>query len=129
MNLVVRAQQATVTRYFKFCVVGGTGMLVDMGMLWLIVSPTTLGWNLSLGKVLAAETAIANNFLWNELWTFRNPTTGISSQRRRLRRLLKFNLICVAGIVWSVLLINLQVYGLRLNIYVANFIAIVLVSV
>jgi putative flippase GtrA len=27
-----------VERYFKFCVVGGTGMLVDMGVLWLIVS-------------------------------------------------------------------------------------------
>ena len=63
MNLMVSGRMASVERYFKFCVVGGAGMLVDMGILWLIVS--LLGWNLSLGKVLAAEAAIVNNFLWN----------------------------------------------------------------
>ena len=45
-----------------------------------------------------------------------------------LKRFLKFNLICLTGIVWSVLLINLQVYGFRLNVFVANFVAIALVS-
>ena len=118
---------ARVERYFKFCVVGGTGMLVDMGVLWLIVS--LLGWNLSLGKVLAAEAAIVNNFLWNDRWTFRAPRSGAPCCRtRRLKRFLKFNLICLTGIVWSVLLINLQVYGLRMNVFAANFVAITLVS-
>lgn len=48
--------------------------------------------------------------------------------RNRLARLVKFNLICLAGIGWSVLLLNVQVYGLGLNVYLANLIAIVLVS-
>jgi dolichol-phosphate mannosyltransferase len=43
-------------------------------------------------------------------------------------RLWRFNLICLAGIVWSVLLLNLQVHGLHLNVFLANFNAIVLVS-
>jgi dolichol-phosphate mannosyltransferase len=115
-----------IQRYGKFCVVGGTGMLVDMGMLWLMVS--LLGWNLSLGKVLAAESAIVNNFLWNDRWTFRARRSDTPWRSRRLKRFLKFNLICLTGIVWSVLLINLQVYGLRLNVFLANFVAITLVS-
>src|SRR5919108_1146891 len=39
------------------------------------------------------------------------------------------NFICVAGIALSVLLLNAQVYWLGMNVYQANFIAIVLVSV
>ena len=126
MHLMMSGGTARVERYFKFCVVGGTGMLVDMGILWLIVS--LLGWNLSLGKVLAAEAAIVNNFLWNDRWTFRAPRSDAPSGFGRLKRFLKFNLICVTGIIWSVLLINLQVYGLRMNAYLANFVAIMLVS-
>ena len=42
---------------------------------------------------------------------------------------MKFNLICLAGIGWSVLLLNAQVTWLHLNLYLANLIAIVVVSV
>jgi len=115
-------------RYARFCVVGGTGLVVDMGIVWLLASPTTLGWNLSLSKVIAAEVAILNNFVWNDLWTFRGLVAGANVWLERLRRFWKFNLICVAGIGLSVLLLNVQVYWLHLNVYLANFIAIVLVS-
>ena len=41
-------------RYTKFCVVGVTGMAVDMAILWLLADPSRLGWNLTLSKVIAA---------------------------------------------------------------------------
>lgn len=103
-------------------------MLVDMGILHVLASSSTLGWNLSLSKTIAAETAIFNNFLWNDLWTFRGMAAGRNTPRQRLIRFLKFNLICLSGIALSVLLLNVQVHGLRWNLYLANFIAIVLVS-
>jgi dolichol-phosphate mannosyltransferase len=112
----------------KFCVVGGTGMVVDMTILHLLASPFMLDWNISLCKVIAAEAAIFNNFIWNDLWTFRGVAAGRNAPRQRLTRFLKFNLICAAGIGLSVLLLNLQVHGLEMNLYVANFISIVLVS-
>ena len=115
-------------RYVQFCIVGGSGMFVDMGMLWSLASPETLGWNLTLSKVVAAEVAIFNNFFWNDLWTFRGLGTGCNGLRRRLHRLWKFNAICLAGIGWSVLLLDAQVYGFRMNVYAANLVAIVLVS-
>jgi len=107
-------------RYVKFCVVGGTGIVVDMGVLHLLASSSTLGWNLSLGKTIAAEAAIFNNFFWNDLWTFRGMATGRNSARQRLIRLLKFNLICLAGIGLSVLLLNIQVHRLDVNLYLVN---------
>src|SRR5205814_4185250 len=98
-------------RYAKFCVVGGTGMVVDMGIIYVLASPFMLGWNLNLSKVIAAEAAIFNNFLWNDLWTFRELGSG---GKARFARFLRFNMICVAGIGLSVLLLNVQVYWLHL---------------
>ncbi|MHB8523714.1 MAG: GtrA family protein [Limisphaerales bacterium] len=114
-------------RYAQFCIVGGSGVVVDMGLIYLLASPGVFGWNLTLSKVLAAEVAIVNNFLWNDAWTFR----GCASKgwKPRGARFLKFNLICTAGIVWSVALLNLQVYGWHWNVYFSNFVSIVLVSV
>jgi dolichol-phosphate mannosyltransferase len=123
--LVKSPRGRLVVRYARFCVVGGSGMVVDMGLIYLLASPAMLGWDLSLSKAIAAEAAILNNFVGNEFWTFRDLGEG---RRNRLRRLLKFNLICLAGIGWSVVLLNVQVYWLGFNLYLANFIAIVLVS-
>lgn len=113
-------------RYVRFCIVGGSGVLVDMVVLFLLASPMALGWNISLAKAVAAEAAILSNYTWNDLWTFR----GRSGRRWRswLAGLGRFNLVCVAGIGWSVLLLNAGVYGLGSNLYAANGAAIVLVS-
>ena len=113
-------------RYAQFCAVGASGVLVDMGVLHLLAASALMGLNLSLSKAVAAEVALVNNFVWNELWTFRG--LGAAGWRPRCARLLKFNLICLAGIGWSVLLLNLQVKGLGWNLYLANLLAIVLVS-
>jgi dolichol-phosphate mannosyltransferase len=111
-----------------FCVVGGTGVLVDMGVLFLLADPQMLGWTLSISKALAAEIALVSNFVWNDLWTFRDISTNQSGWRARARRFLKFNLICLAGIALSVLFLKTQMRFFKMNVYVANFIAIVLVS-
>lgn len=116
-------------RYARFCIVGGTGVIVDMGLILLPASPSMLAWNLTASKVIAAEAAILNNFVWNDLWTFRGLALSRNAWFQRLARLGKFNLICVTGIAVSMLLLNVQVYWLHLNVYLANLLAIVLVSV
>ncbi len=72
---------------------------------------------------------MVNNFLWNDVWTFRDVQGVARGWRGRALRFAKFNLICLTGIVWSVLLLQLQVAGLGMNVYLANFISIVAVSV
>lgn len=112
-------------RYAQFCLVGASGLVVDMAVLHLLA--VRWGWDLSLSKVLAAETALLNNFLWNERWTFRG--LGVEPGWRGVtRRLARFHLICLAGMVWGVVLLRAQVDGLGWNVYLANFLAIVLVS-
>jgi dolichol-phosphate mannosyltransferase len=120
--------QLTVMRYIRFGVVGVSGIVVDMAFLFLFSDPKMLGLNLSLGKALAAEIAIVNNFIWNEFWTFADLSAAQNHWRARLQRFAKFNLICLVGIGLSVLLLNLQVRFMAMNVYLANLIAIVIVS-
>lgn len=122
------ALRQTFNRYIRFGIVGASGIVVDMAVLFLLSDPKMLAWNLSLGKTLAAEVAMVNNFIWNEGWTFGDISAAQSHWRARLTRFGKFNLICLVGIGLSVWLLNLQVRWLALNVYLANLIAIVIVS-
>ena len=126
---LVRLRLATLPpRFPRFAVVGLTGVLVDMGLLFLLSDPHALGWGLTRSKVFAAEAAIVNNFIWNDAWTFGDLAKKLGSGRARLKRFAKFNLICAMGLALSVLLLALQVDVLHLNRYLANGVAIVAVT-
>lgn len=117
-----------VARLFRFCLVGLTGVVVDMALLYLLSDPTTLGLPLTRSKIIASELAIINNFLWNDFWTFGDIARGQPGQRQRIKRFIKFNTICLAGLVLNVLLLNLLFNVFGINRYVANLIAIAAVT-
>ncbi|RZM82631.1 glycosyltransferase [Leptolyngbya iicbica] len=115
--------------FFRFALVGLSGVFIDMAVLYLL--HTGLGLPLTRSKILAAEVAILNNFVWNDLWTFATISRGQKGWGARLKRFLKFNMICLAGLVLNVLVLNLiynLIFGQRWA-YVANLIAIGLVTV
>jgi dolichol-phosphate mannosyltransferase len=115
-------------QFIKFCLIGGSGVIVDMAVLHFLADPKWLGWSVSLSKVCSAETAMLTNFAGNEVWTFRDtakPGSGCSGWPRRL---VVFNAICGVGIVFAVLLLDLFHFGMHLNLYLANFLAIMLVT-
>lgn len=113
-------------QFLRFCLVGGSGVVVDMAVLHCLA--VGLGCNVSLSKVCAAETALLNNFLWNEVWTFRAQGLGHGGRAGVLGRLGRFQAICVAGIGLAVLLLHLFHTGLGFNLYLANLLAIGLVT-
>lgn len=115
-------------RFAKFCMVGGSGVLVDMTLLYLLADPSRLGWNITLSKICAAELAMINNFTWNEHWTFRSPSSAGNRLPDRLGRFLRFNSICGVGIGFAVLLLHLFHARLGWNLYLSNFAAVVLVT-
>ncbi|HVU51306.1 MAG TPA: glycosyltransferase [Polyangia bacterium] len=126
--LRLRLDSLPISRFARFALVGLTGVFVDMGVLYLLSDPTTLGWGLTRSKVIASSTAIVNNFLWNDLWTFRDIAARQSGLRHRLRRLLKFAAVCGLGLVLNVVLLNLMFNLLHMNRYLANLIAIAIVT-
>jgi dolichol-phosphate mannosyltransferase len=115
-------------RFIKFGVVGLSGVFVDMAVFYLLSDPTTLAWGLTRSKLLAAEVAIFNNFLWNDRWTFNDLAGQQRGWVKRCRRFVKFNLVCLVGLTLNVLLLNLLFNGFGLNRYLANFLAIAAVT-
>jgi dolichol-phosphate mannosyltransferase len=123
------ARHSRVRQFVKFCLVGGSGVVIDMTVLYFLADSKWCAWNVTLGKVCAAETALLNNFLWNELWTFRGSPGGPRLVPGTVRRLLRFHAICGVGIGLAVFFLHLFYRGLGFNLYVANFLAILLVTV
>ncbi len=113
-----------VQRFLRFGLVGLSGVFVDMLILYLLSDPTTLALPLTRSKIIAGEIAIFNNFLWNDAWTFADVSMQQQGWKPRLKRFLKFNVVCLAGLVLNVLILNLVFNFLIPNRYIANFIAI-----
>jgi dolichol-phosphate mannosyltransferase len=108
-------------RFLKFGVVGLSGVFVDMTIMYLMGS---IGWGLTSSKLVAGEVAVVNNFIWNDAWTFRDASRSQKGWRKRMRRFLKFNIVCLLGLGLSVGIINLVFNYVIPNRFVANFVAI-----
>ena len=72
----------------KFCIVGGSGYLVNLSVFWLFFEV------LDVHHLLAASAAfvvgVANNFWWNRHWTFR---AGAASARFQAPRFLTVSVV------------------------------------
>jgi len=80
-------------RVLKFCIVGSTGIIVNMGVLYVLKE--YVGFPLMVASFIAIELSIANNFLWNDWWTFHQKYNKDGG----LTRLFRFHMISIAGIV------------------------------
>ena len=123
-------------RYLKFGVVGASGTVVNMAVLYVaqeilfagIAEPRS---RLYASLALAIGVATVNNFTWNRLWTWadrlREADAGTGGQRQLLQQFGRYALASWFGI-------GLQ-YGLTLwlahslHYLLANVIAIVIASV
>jgi len=127
---LVRLRLATLSesRLFHFLAVGASGVLVDMGLLYLLSDPHRLGYPLTRSKLVAAEVAIIWNFLLNDAWTFRAAANHQPGIKAKLRRFIGFNAICGIGLGINVGLLNLFFNAGHMNRYLANLLAIAAVT-
>jgi dolichol-phosphate mannosyltransferase len=97
-------------RFLKFCLVGGSGVLVNMGLLWLLTELAGLFYLLS--AAISIETSIISNFILNDYFTFRDRRSPTA--KSFLNRLLKFNLVSLAGLGLNmgVLWLLTEVFGM-----------------
>lgn len=127
---LIRLRLATLpgSTFLKYCVVGASGVLVDMALLYFLSDPRALGLGLTRSKLIAGEMAIVSNFLLNDFWTFRATSKAQAGLVAMFRRFLAFNAICAAGLGINVLVLNLLFNIGHMNRYLANAIAIVAVT-
>lgn len=89
-------------RFLKFCAVGASGVVVNLGCLALLAE--VMGMHPNLASAIAIELSIVSNFAINEAWTFRDRRASSSL----LGRALRFHLVsAVGGVVqWSVFVLG-----------------------
>jgi dolichol-phosphate mannosyltransferase len=104
--------------FFKFGVVGTTGVLVNMGL--LLILTRLFGIVVEYASPIAIEISIISNFVLNNLWTFRARTVDTSL----IKRLFRFHLVALsAGVINYITLLSLH-YGFGMMDVVANLIGI-----
>jgi putative flippase GtrA len=112
--------------WVKFNVVGVGGLALQAGALFLLTH-ITHSISYLTATVLAVELAVLNNFVWHQLWTWRDRPS--STVNETLRRLAKFNittgLVSIAG---NLVFMSILVGRLGVAIVLANLISVLACS-
>ena len=124
-SLDVQASPSVLLRWFKFNSVGGMGIVVQFGALFLLRS--VLDFHYMAATAIAVEAAVVHNFVWHEQFTWSDRADG--NWRDSLARLARFNLTTGAvSILGNLALMKVMVGLGEMNYLVANAIAIALCS-
>jgi len=111
-------------RFLKFLAVGGTGILINMGILYALTEWVGLYYLVS--SVFAVEAAIISNFLLHDRFTFSNLRPA--QPGRKFARLLKFNLVSVGGMALNVGILWFLTSVLGVYYLISNLIGIASVT-
>lgn len=107
-------------QFIKFCVVGGTGVVVDFSITFLCKEKLKLNKYIanSLGFMAAAST----NYLLNRWWTFHSRDPQVAQQY------VQFVGISAIGLILNNIIIYLLNDKAHLNFYLSKLIAIGIVT-
>jgi len=112
-------------RIVKFGLVGGSGMGVNEGLLFLLTDKVGLPYLLS--AAFSWETAILSMFTLHEFWTFRDSRKSGASNI--LKRALKFNTIRLISLAMNITILYCLTEFLGLYYLVSALIAIMIVFI
>lgn len=103
----------------KFCAVGSSGYVVNLGV--YTIALTQAGLDYRLAATISFLVAVSNNYLWNRVWTFRERRGHIGGQG------IRFLIVSVAAYAANIGLLILLV-ALGVGEIPAQALAIVLVT-
>ena len=102
-------------KFFKFCAVGFSGMLIDFGTTWILKEKMKINRYVanSCGFVLAAT----SNYFFNRIWTFESQNSKIASEY------FSFVFIALIGLGINNLILWFLSDKLKINFYFSKIIA------
>ena len=106
-------------RFFKFCLVGASGVFVNEGLLWILKQFG--GLPLALSSAISIETSIISNYVLNNLFTFADRRAPGDSF---FRRLVKFNLVSLVGLGINLGTLLALTHFFKLHYLLANLVGI-----
>ena len=105
---IVRIRFRLTDEFIKFCVVGASGVVVNLGIYVLLTKLQKVP--LEFASPIAIEISILSNFMLNNMWTF----TRRNTRDALFRKLWRFHMVSgVAGLMnYSILLLLVRVFSL-----------------
>ena len=91
LAIALRIRLRRSSTFLKFCIVGATGVIVNLGVFIFLL---TVGLHKYLASPIAIEAAVLSNFILNNLWTFEHRRTGTSLGVRGIQ----FNLVSILAL-------------------------------
>jgi len=108
-------------RFIKFCIVGASGVLVSTGSLWFITE--IVGLHYLISAVFSAFLSILSNFIFNEVWTFRDRVRS-RHLKEVWERFIKFGVSRTGGVILKTALLALFTEIFHIYYLVSNLLAI-----
>lgn len=112
-------------RFFRFVLVGFSGVFINQFFLWLFI--TQFGFFYAISSIFAVQLAMMNNFLWNILWTFRDRIVD-KGMRNNLLRLAKYNIVNWSLDIFNVIFLITFTEAFNMNPLYSNLIALAIVT-
>ncbi len=94
----------------KFCLVGVSGFLVNMSILWFLTEKVGVYYLLS--SIAAIEISLLNNYVLNDLWTWHDR--GKEGKTEYFKRMLQYHVSSSAAMLTniSILWILTELFGI-----------------
>ncbi len=92
-------QRPGLRQFVKFCLIGLTSMVIDVGIARYLTYEMQYHW--ILAQVISFALAVTNGFVWNSLWTFRGLGSG-----SRHAIYLKFVGVNVLGLLFNLIIMK-----------------------
>ncbi len=128
LSLLKRSEQDR--RFYVFCLVGFSGVLVDM-MIFTLLSKHYSALSVNGRAVISSLCAMTSNYILNNFFTWRDYAPAPLNYKvfvTNLRRFSKHLLVSFSGIVIKSVILFLLYSGLGMNKYLGNLIAIACAS-
>jgi dolichol-phosphate mannosyltransferase len=111
-----------IQKVIKFGIVGASGVIVNMGVLFALTEFFQIYYLFS--SFIAIELSIITNFFLNDFWTFRKDKAG--KIIRRLHRFISYNIVCVGNVLINISALYIFTELLGINYLISNFIGIMI---
>jgi dolichol-phosphate mannosyltransferase len=108
-------------RFFKFCLVGLSGVFVNQGILWILTEFAGIPYQAS--AVVSIEASIISNFILNDFFTF--PQRRIPGIKHFFNRLWKFNIVSLIGAAINYGILMLLTEVANVHYLISNLIGII----
>lgn len=112
-------------RVLKFSIVGISGLIVNETLLWALTEIGGLYYLFS--SIVSTESAILNNFVWNELWTFHDTHDDLKSGI--FERLFKFHISRFGSTILGIFLLIILTEIFSVHYLISNIFSILILIV